>query len=190
MVALRLNRGRARGQRLNDVPIVSPLSMVGPPHAIVRLQPCERAGPWTNFDWKKDWEYELPIAAVRRPAALLYRIHCGGSRIITTAVCKGESLDPRRLKSVRDRTRYPSTRAKPALTPAFRQMQHFARELFLLSRQCGARGLPKESKELFAFAKRPRERCVQRMGLQALRSHGRHPRDGPCLGRRHVIRTA
>ena len=33
------------------------------------------------------------------------------------------------------------------------EMQHFARELFLLSRQCGAAGLAAESKELFAHAR-------------------------------------
>src|SRR5262249_13648909 len=33
------------------------------------------------------------------------------------------------------------------------EMQHFARELFLLSRQCGAAGIGPESKELFKLAK-------------------------------------
>ena len=31
--------------------------------------------------------------------------------------------------------------------------QHFARELFLLSRQCGAAGLAEQSKELFELAR-------------------------------------
>jgi hypothetical protein len=33
------------------------------------------------------------------------------------------------------------------------EMQHFARELFLLSRQCGAAGLKKESERLFHLAR-------------------------------------
>ena len=33
------------------------------------------------------------------------------------------------------------------------EMQHFARELFLLSRQCGAAGLEKESERLFHLAR-------------------------------------
>ena len=32
-------------------------------------------------------------------------------------------------------------------------MQHFARELFLVARQCGAAGLASESRELFQLAK-------------------------------------
>jgi hypothetical protein len=32
-------------------------------------------------------------------------------------------------------------------------MQHFARELFLLARQCGAAGLPVESRLLFEIAR-------------------------------------
>jgi len=34
------------------------------------------------------------------------------------------------------------------------EMRHFARELFLLARQCGAAGLPRESRELFDAARR------------------------------------
>ncbi len=33
------------------------------------------------------------------------------------------------------------------------EMQHFARELFLLSRQCGAAGLEDESRKLFTLAR-------------------------------------
>ena len=33
------------------------------------------------------------------------------------------------------------------------EMQHFARELFLLARQCGAAGLARESASLFALAR-------------------------------------
>jgi len=36
---------------------------------------------------------------------------------------------------------------------SFVEMQHFARELFLLSRQCGAAGLSMESRDLFGMAK-------------------------------------
>ena len=36
-------------------------------------------------------------------------------------------------------------------------MRHFARELFLLARQCGAAGLPGESEELFHLARRASE---------------------------------
>jgi hypothetical protein len=34
------------------------------------------------------------------------------------------------------------------------EMQHFARELFLLARQCGAAGLGEEARILFEFARR------------------------------------
>jgi hypothetical protein len=33
------------------------------------------------------------------------------------------------------------------------EMKHFARELFLLARQCGAAGLPSESEQLFGLSR-------------------------------------
>jgi hypothetical protein len=37
--------------------------------------------------------------------------------------------------------------------PDVPEMQHFARELFLLARQCGAAGLPDESRMLFELSR-------------------------------------
>lgn len=120
---------------------------------LYRSSVCDQAGPWTDLSLEEDWEYDCRIAALGGKLAWCpkpvseHRDHAGGR------LSRGTSLDKRRM---RQRARSHelifghAIRAGLEDTP---EMQHFARALFLLSRQCGAAGLGAESRRLFELAR-------------------------------------
>lgn len=114
----------------------------------------DTAGPWTDLRLEEDWEYDARVAAlgvrlafVNEPVAE-HRDHGEGR------LSKGAALDPVRL-------RWRARAHELIASHAFRagvpfdapEMRHFARELFLLVRMCGAAGLREESRRLFALAR-------------------------------------
>ena len=112
------------------------------------------AGPWTNLSLEEDWEYDCRIASlggklvwIAQPVSE-HRDH-GGQRL-----SRGGEFNSQRL---RQRFLAHSLIFKHALdfglNPQAPQMQHFARGLFLLSRQCGAAGLTEESRHLFNLSR-------------------------------------
>lgn len=120
---------------------------------LYRASVCEQAGPWTDLSLEEDWEYDCRVAALGTRLAYCpvpvseHRDHSGGR------LSRGDQRDPRR-NAMRARSHElifgHATRAGLAGTP---EMQHFARALFLLSRQCGASGLAEQSRRLFALAR-------------------------------------
>lgn len=124
------------------------------PTPLYRARLCERAGPWTDLKWEEDWEYDC------RVAALGVRLHCCDDYVAEVRdhdagrLCKSEALEPARM---RERARAHALILSHAMSAGIGsgspEMKHFARELFLLSRQCGAAGLAEESRELFALAR-------------------------------------
>jgi hypothetical protein len=124
------------------------------PTPLYRATICKQAGPWTDLRLEEDWEYDCRIAS------LGVRLHYCDEFVVEVRdhnqnrLCKGAALDAQRM---RERARAHSLILKHArkadLAEDSPEMQHFARELFLLSRQCGAAGLARESKELFNLAK-------------------------------------
>jgi glycosyltransferase involved in cell wall biosynthesis len=124
------------------------------PTPLYRSSLCEKAGGWTNLSLEEDWEYDCRIAA------LGVRLHYCNEFIVEVRdheqqrLCRGEALDPFRLKErARSHTLILRHAQSAGIDERFQEMRHFARELFLLSRQCGAAGLSLESKELFARAR-------------------------------------
>lgn len=124
------------------------------PTPLYRASVCALAGPWTDLKLEEDWEYDCRIAS--RGVRLHYcpeyvaevRDHGDGR------LCRGTFRDPRRQQ---ERARahaliydHACSAGIGANTP---EMEHFARELFLLSRQCGAAGLSRESRQLFGLAR-------------------------------------
>ena len=120
---------------------------------LYRSSVCDKAGPWSDLSLEEDWEYDCRIAALGgkliwcpKPVSE-HRDHAGGR------LCRGSALDAARM---RQRARSHelifghAIRAGLEDTP---EMQHFARALFLLSRQCGAAGLAAESRRLFELAR-------------------------------------
>jgi glycosyltransferase involved in cell wall biosynthesis len=125
------------------------------PTPLYRASVCDAAGPWTSLRVEEDWEYDCRIAALGTKLSYCesyvaeVRDHGGGR------LSRENALDPERFshRARAHRLIYEhATRA--GITAEVPEMQHFARELFLLSRQCGAAGLASESRELFYLAKK------------------------------------
>lgn len=120
---------------------------------LYRRSVCDKAGPWTDLSLEEDWEYDCRIAAlggklVWCPQPVSEHRDHGGGRL-----SRGTSLDkPRMLQRARSHELILGHAIRAGLqdTP---EMQHFARALFLLARQCGAAGLGAESRRLFELSR-------------------------------------
>lgn len=124
------------------------------PTPLYRSSLCELAGPWTDLKLEEDWEYDCRVAAEGA------RLHYCDEFVAEVRdheqnrLCKGEALDPVRLAARAQSHALILSHAKRAgIDESYPEMQHFAREMFLLSRQCGAGGLAEESRNLFALAR-------------------------------------
>jgi len=164
--------GATRCYRVGEAPVDAPLKRTGEridtllpsmlrsrwwstSTPLYRREVVERAGPWTRLCNEEDWEYDCRIGALgvrlhRCDAFVSDARHPPGAR-----QSDGGSRDPAKL---RDRAaarllilEHAARAGVPSQAP---EMQHFARALFLLARQCGAAGLADESRRLFAAARR------------------------------------
>lgn len=121
---------------------------------LYRSHICDQAGAWTDLWQEEDWEYDCRIAALGT------RLHFCDEFIADQRHHSGKRLCDAWLhdkNALRDRVRahqliYGHAR-KGGIDHTSPEMQHFARGLFLLSRQCGAAGLANESRDLFALAR-------------------------------------
>lgn len=124
------------------------------PTPLYRAAVCDAAGPWTDLGLEEDWEYDCRIAAL---GTKLYFVEDYVAEVRDHThfrLSRGAALDPMRLahRARSHRLIYAHAR-RAGISDSEPAMQHFARELFLLSRQCGAAGLGKEARELFALAR-------------------------------------
>ncbi len=124
------------------------------PTPLYRASLCARAGCWTDLRLEEDWEYDCRIAS------LGVKLHYVEDYVAEVRdhgeqrLCRGDTLDPARLSQrARSHTLIHQHALRARITPEVPEMQHFARALFLLARQCGAAGLPLASRELFALAR-------------------------------------
>jgi len=116
---------------------------------LYRRSVTDAIGPWTALRLEEDWEYDARLAALGVRLAFVdeivgeHRDHGEGR------LSRGAGLDPARL---RDRAQAHELIAQHArrggVSNDAPEMQTFARELFHLARQCGAAGLPEESRRL------------------------------------------
>jgi glycosyltransferase involved in cell wall biosynthesis len=126
---------------------------------LYRRTVCDLAGPWTDLSHEEDWEYDCRVAAL------------GGKLFYCDAdVAEHRDHHDERLSrgAARDRKRLAHrARAHAAIlqharragiTREMPEMRHFARELFLLSRQCGSARLSAESRMLLELAEDSTER--------------------------------
>jgi glycosyltransferase involved in cell wall biosynthesis len=124
------------------------------PTPLYRRCICDAAGPWSDLRLEEDWEYDCRVAALGtrlvhcREFLVEVRDH-GGNRL-----CRGAALDPSRLvhRARAHRLVYQHAR-RAGIGPDSPHLQSYARELFLLARQCGAAGLSCASRELFELAR-------------------------------------
>ena len=124
------------------------------PTPLYRASVCEAAGPWTDLRLEEDWEYDCRIAALGT------KLHFSEAYVAEVRdhdqgrLCRGEALDPVRLRHrARAHGLIHAHATRAGIGPDVPEMQHFARELFLLARQCGAVGLEAESRQLFGLAR-------------------------------------
>jgi len=123
--------------------------------ALYRRAITDKVGAWTNLRNEEDWEYDCRVAS--KGVRLCYcdtfvsdtRSNAGAH------LSDGGSHDPGKL---RDRATAHGLILEHALAAGLThetpEMQHFARELFLLSRQCGAAGLGEQAWILFELARK------------------------------------
>lgn len=120
------------------------------PTPLYRRTVCEEAGAWSDLRLEEDWEYDCRIAAlgtklVHCPEYLVEVRDHKGNRL-----CRGEALDPERMRMRARAHELIYQHAKRAnIKIGNPHMNRFSRKLFLLSRQCGAAGLSKESEMLW-----------------------------------------
>jgi glycosyltransferase involved in cell wall biosynthesis len=122
---------------------------------LYRRKVTDLAGAWTELTNEEDWEYDCRIAREG------VRLHYCDSFVSDERSGHGDHLSqggghtPEKLKSRAHAHRLIFEHASRAqITHATKEMQHFARELFLLARQCGAAGLSQEGRMLFGLARR------------------------------------
>jgi hypothetical protein len=118
-------------------------------HSILRL-----AGPWTDLRNEEDWEYDCRVGALGTKLAYCdtfvsdTRYHDGDQ------LSRGGSKDPSKLRDRAQAHRLIYSHARRAgISYAVPEMKHFARELFLLARQCGSAKLINEARILFDLAR-------------------------------------
>lgn len=121
---------------------------------LYRRSVTDAAGPWTDLHLEEDWEYDVRIASLGTRLVFVDEVVCEHRDHGENRLSRGAGVDAQRLRW-RARAHeliYAHARrfGVPADTP---EMQHFARELFLLARMCGAAGLPQESQKLFDLAR-------------------------------------
>jgi glycosyltransferase involved in cell wall biosynthesis len=121
---------------------------------LYRREVTDLAGPWTELRNEEDWEYDCRIASKWG------RLHYCDAFVSDTRIIFGYQLsaggshDPDKLRSRARAHRLILEHALAArISHEISEMQHFARELFLLARQCGAAGLPDEARILFQLAR-------------------------------------
>lgn len=140
---------------------------------LYRASLMEQAGPWTALRNEEDWEYDARIAA------LGVRLHYVAEWIAEMRHHDEERLSGRGLAPsvLRDRAtahelilRHGQRAGIPHDAP---EMQHYARELFLLARQCGAAGLGLESRRLFDLAREASGPRANRLQFRAYRATAR-----------------
>lgn len=124
------------------------------PAPLYRRSVIEAVGPWTDLQQEEDVEYDARVAALRVALAYVPDV-CADIRHPSAGRASGGSLsDPRRMRSRQRAHALVYRHARRAgLGPDEPHMQRYARELFLLARQCGAAGLGPEARELFELAR-------------------------------------
>lgn len=121
---------------------------------LYRRSVCDAAGPWTTLWNEEDWEYDCRIAAAGGRLHYVPEYVSDTRRGNDGQLSDGGHVNPVKLKDRAEAHRLILGHAKRyGIDHESAEMRHFARELFLLSRQCGAVGLTEQSIMLFDLAR-------------------------------------
>src|SRR5262249_47258885 len=121
---------------------------------LYRRDVTDLAGAWTQLRNEEDWEYDCRVA--RNGVRLHYcDAFVSDTRVVAgPRLSTGGSSEPEKLRSRACAHKLILEHAFAAqISHEAPEMQHYARELFLLARQCGAAGLGKEARTLFDLAR-------------------------------------
>ena len=140
------------GERIETMfPSMLTLRWWDTPAPLYRRSVIDAAGPWSPLSVEEDWEYDCRIAAQGVRLAQVADWVCV-VREHREARASGHATPA----SLHDRAAAHllmlDSAHRAQLDPASAEMQFFARELFLLARQCGAAGLADDSRNLAAAA--------------------------------------
>jgi hypothetical protein len=120
---------------------------------LFRASVVHQAGAWLALKNEEDWEYDARVAVQGICLAYVPEWTCE-VRHHPQERLSTRGLEPSYLRDRATAHALIYQHARSAgIDDAAPEMQHYARELFLLARQCGAAGLRKESKTLFALAR-------------------------------------
>lgn len=112
-------------------------------------------GPWMPLWNEEDWEYDARAGAFGTKLCFcdaFVSVH--RSHLPEEHLCFQGATDPKKLCDRAKAHELILSHAMAAGVPENQpEMQHFARELFLLARQCGSVGLAAESRQLFDLAR-------------------------------------
>ena len=121
---------------------------------LYRKSVCDAAGPWTALRLEEDWEYDCRVGALGTLLAYVPEVVAEHRDHADSRLSRGSGGDPQRLRYRAAAHELIASHARRAGIPAAApEMQHFARELFHLARQCGLAGLPDEARRLLAEAR-------------------------------------
>jgi glycosyltransferase involved in cell wall biosynthesis len=122
-------------------------------NALFRKKLLDIAGPWLPISSEEDWEYDCRIGALRPKlvfcdhVVIEVRDHAGAR------LSGGPGLNAAKLRDRAIAHEAILNHARRAgVSDDSPEIKRYARELFLLSRQSGAAGLPKEARRLFDLA--------------------------------------
>jgi glycosyltransferase involved in cell wall biosynthesis len=134
---------------------------------LYRRSVTDAAGPWTSLWNEEDWEYDCRVAVQGRRLAYVPHFVSEQRGHGADRLSRDGSRDPVKL---RDRAAAHALilghAERAGIGPEQEEMRHFARELFLLSRQCGAAGLAHEAQHLHALARRASDGDGVRLDLR------------------------
>jgi glycosyltransferase involved in cell wall biosynthesis len=135
---------------------------------LFRRSVVDTVGPWSDLTNEEDWEYDCRVGAHGVelhfvPETLLEVRGHEGDRVSDNGVSDPDKLSSR----ARAHEMIYAHAVSAGIDTDIPEMRHFSRELFLLSRQCGAVGLIDESRRLFDLS-RESSRSHARAGLDYL----------------------
>ena len=124
------------------------------PNPLYKRDACDRAGAWLETWLEEDWEYDCRIASIGGRLAYVPDFVCEVRDHVESRLSQGPARDPWRMRDRAIAHRGIWQHARTAgISNDLPEMQHFARALFLLARQCGAAGLSADAAELFSLAR-------------------------------------
>ena len=134
---------------------------------LYRRSVTDAVGPWTSLWNEEDWEYDCRAAALGRRLAYVPDFVSEQRGHAADRLSRDGSSDPGKLRDRAAAHALILGHAESAgIGPRAEEMRRFARELFLLSRQCGAAGLEHEARHLHGLARRASRGDRRRLDLR------------------------